>query len=342
MRIVYKGTRSGKTRVAIITYGDNEENKAYEIAIKFRNITSYKVDTGVSGMLIIDVDDMSDYNNLKVWYKEFKKSNNTNDNKTTTDNDTKDTESDTNKDTNDTNKDTNTTDSANNEESNNKTPAELKADINKKYGVNSDSILNATEKQIVHKRDNEVYATTTKIIICDICDNDEVCTITPYENEKELTTPIPKMKCLTNVIDYVKRLYDMNVVTRETYFIIFRDGKRNVVLTNINTHFIVNYYKVSDDMVHLEKIAVDEYGYYSKYTRRPSKIRQYDTLELYKNNIYITISECNDNVNAVRNFWCNITYKDVNHIGQYTYKELLHLIDNIRYNTQEYSDKYFD
>lgn len=80
MRIVYKGTRSGKTRVAIITYSDNEKNAAYDIAIKIRNATSYKVDTGVDGMLIVDVDDMNDYNNFKEWYKEFKET--STDNKT--------------------------------------------------------------------------------------------------------------------------------------------------------------------------------------------------------------------------------------------------------------------
>lgn len=201
-------------------------------------------------------------------------SNNTNDNETATD--TKDTESDTNG----TNKDTVTIDIGSLDDveidlsqetsTDNKTPAELKAEINKKYGVNAvyydtDSILCDAEKQnvCVHQNkttDNEVYATTTKIIVRDVCENDEICTITPYENEKELTTPIQKMMCLTNVIDYVTRLYDMNVVTRETYFVISRVGKRDVVLTYTNTHI----------------------------------------------------------------------------------KELSHLIDNIRFNTQEYCDKYFD
>lgn len=51
MRITYKGLRSGKNRCTIITYAENEENKAYEIAHKFTIATSYKVD------------DMNDFNN---------------------------------------------------------------------------------------------------------------------------------------------------------------------------------------------------------------------------------------------------------------------------------------
>lgn len=73
MRIDYKGTRSGETRVAIITYGDSEENAAYDIAHEIRVATSYKVDTSVYGMLIVDIDDINDYNNFKEYYKEFKK-----------------------------------------------------------------------------------------------------------------------------------------------------------------------------------------------------------------------------------------------------------------------------
>lgn len=247
------------------------------------------------------------------------------------------------------------TDSAdgNNETStDNKTPAGLKAEINKKYGVNAvyydtDSILCDSEKQnvCVHQNkstDNEVYATTTKIIIRDVCDNNEICTITPYENGKELTTPIPKMKCLTCVIDYVKRLYALNVVTRETYFTISRVGKRNVVLTYTNTHYIVQYYNISTQMQALETMAIEQYGYYSKYTRKPLKSRQYDVLELYKKDICLTISQCNDDENVIKDWFCDITYKTAHHIGQYTYKELLHLLYNIRYNTQEYCDKYFD
>lgn len=190
--------------------------------------------------------------------------------------------------------------------------------------------------------DNEVYATSTKIIVRDVCENDEVCTITPYENRKELTTPIPKMKCLTNVIDYVKRLYDMNVVTRETYFKISRVGKRNVMLTYTNTHNIVQYYTLSKAMRELNITAIEKYGYYSKIVRKPLKSRQYDVLELYKKGIYLTISQCNDDENIIKDWYCDITYKSVHHIGQYTYNELLHLIDNIRFNTQEYCDKYFD
>lgn len=258
-----------------------------------------------------------------------------------------DSESNTNKengtkDTKDTESDTNT----------NKTPAELKAEINNKYGVNAvyydtDSILCDAEKQnvCVHQNkatDNEVYVTTTKIIVRDVCDNDEVCTITPYENGKELTTPIPKMKCLTCVIDYVTRLYDMNVVTRETYFKISRVGKRNVVLTYTNTHNIVQCYNISDKMQSLATTAIEKYGYYSKYTRKPLKSRQYDVLELYKKGIYLTISQCNDDENVIKDWYCDIIYKSAHHIGQYTYKELLHLINIIRFNTQEYCDKYFD
>ena len=247
-----------------------------------------------------------------------------------------------NTDTKDTKSDTNT----------NKTPAELKAEINNKYGVNAvyydtDSILCDAEKQnvCVHQNkatDNEVYVTTTKIIVRDVCDNDEVCTITPYENGKELTTPIPKMKCLTCVIDYVTRLYDMNVVTRETYFKISRVGKRNVVLTYTNTHNIVQCYNISDKMQSLATTAIEKYGYYSKYTRKPLKSRQYDVLELYKKGIYLTISQCNDDENVIKDWYCDIIYKSAHHIGQYTYKELLHLINIIRFNTQEYCDKYFD
>ena len=239
-----------------------------------------------------------------------------------------------------------------NTESNNKTSAELKAEINNKYGVNAvyydtDSILCDAEKQniCVHQNkatDNEVYATTTKIIVRDVCKNDEVCTITPYENGKELTTPIPEMKCLTNVIDYVTRLYDMNVVTRETYFKISRVGKRDVILTYTNTHNIVQYYNISDKMQSLATTAIEKYGYYSKYTRKPLKSRQYDTLELYKKGIYLTVTQCNDDENVIKDWYCDITYKSVHHIAQYTYKELLHLIDIIRFNTQEYCDKYFD
>lgn len=343
MRIIYKGIRSGKSRVAIITYADNEENKAYDIAINIRNMTSYKVDTGVSGMIIIDVDDMNDYNNLKEWYKKFKK---TSCDETSTENDNE--ESDNTKE----NDNETATDSADNNETPNKTPAELKAEINKKYGVNAvyydtDSVLCDAEKQNVcvhHNKttDNEVYATTTKIIIRDVCDSNEICTITPYENGKELTTSISKMKCLTNVIDYVKRLFDMNVVTRETYFTIFRIGKRNVVLTYTNTHNIVQYYNISGQMRALATTAIEQYGYYSKYTRKSLKSRQYDVLELYKKGIYLTISQCNDDEIVIKDWYCDITYNSAHHIGQYTYKELLHLIDNIRYNTQEYCDKYFD
>ena len=112
MRIIYKGIRSGKSRVAIITYADNEENKAYDIAINIRNMTSYKVDTGVSGMIIIDVDDMNDYNNLKEWYKEFKK---TSCDETSTENDNE--ESDNTKE----NDNKTATDSADNNETTNKT-----------------------------------------------------------------------------------------------------------------------------------------------------------------------------------------------------------------------------
>lgn len=201
MRIVYKGTRLGKTRVAIITYGDNEENKAYEIAIKFRNITSYKVDTCVPGMLIIDVDDMSDYNNLKEWYKEFKKSNNTNDNKTTTDsndtNDTKDTESDTNA--------TNSTES-------NKTPAELKADINNKYGVNAvyydtDSILCDNSKQNVYVAQHN--------------ETPQIYKIKAYYDGKELTIPYNEYKCKECVIEYIHNLFMERVIPYETLFILY-------------------------------------------------------------------------------------------------------------------------
>lgn len=189
---------------------------------------------------------------------------------------------------------------------------------------------------------NEVYATTTKIIIRDVCDNDEICTITPYENGKELTTQINKMKCLTCVIDYVKRLYDLNVVTRDTYFNISRIGKLNTVLTYTNTHNIVQYYNISDKMQSLATTAIEQYGYYSKYTRKPLKSRQYDVLELYKKGIYLTISQCNDSENVIKDWYCDIIYKSAHHIGQYTYNELLHLINIIRYNTQEYCDKYFD
>lgn len=191
-------------------------------------------------------------------------------------------------------------------------------------------------------KDTEVYATTTKIIIRDVCDNDEICAITPYENGKELTTPIPKMKCLTCVIDYVKRLYDLNVVTRDTYFTISRIGKRNTVLTYTNTHNIEQYYKISGQMQELATTAIEQYGYYSKYTRKPLKSMQYDVLELYKKGIYLTISQCNDSENVIKDWYCDIIYKSAHHIGQYTYVELLHLIDIIRYNTQEYCDKYFD
>lgn len=119
MRIEYKGLRSGNSRVAIISYAENEENKAYEIARKFTIATSYKVDTLVYGMLLIEVDDMNDFNNVKEWYKEFKT---TTDNTTKTESDTTETNNDTTTDTTDTNDtESDTTDTNNDTDNTNET-----------------------------------------------------------------------------------------------------------------------------------------------------------------------------------------------------------------------------
>lgn len=216
MRIIYKGIRSGKSRVAIITYADNEENKAYDIAINIRNMTSYKVDTGVSGMIIIDVDDMNDYNNLKEWYKEFKK---TSCDETSTEND--------NEESNNTKENDNetATDSADNNETPNKTPAELKAEINKKYGVNAvyydtDSILCDAEKQNVCVQHN-TYKELLHLI-----DNNETtnktsqtCNIKAYCDGKELSVPYSEYKCVEHALEYIHSLYINRVVSYDTVFI---------------------------------------------------------------------------------------------------------------------------
>ena len=216
MRIVYKGTRSGKSRVAIITYADNEENKAYDIAINIRNMTSYKVDTGVSGMMIIDVDDMSDYNNLKEWYKKFKK---TSCDETSTENDNE--ESDNTKE-NDNETVTDSADGNDNETStDNKTHVELKNAINNKYGVNTvyydtDSILCDNSKQNVyvaqHKtKENNTESNTTP----------QPCHIKAYYDGKELTVPYSEYKCKEHAVEYIHNVFINRVVPYDTLFMIY-------------------------------------------------------------------------------------------------------------------------
>lgn len=118
----------------------------------------------------------------------------TNDNETATD--TKDTESDTNT---------------------NKTPAELKAEINKKYGVNAvyydtDSILCDADKQNVYVIQHNTVENVTK---------HQTYIIKAYYDNKELTVPYSEYKCKKYAVEYIHNLYINRVVPYETLFMIY-------------------------------------------------------------------------------------------------------------------------
>ena len=142
---------------------------------------------------------MVKYNVKKVENTNTFVSNNTN-NKENVPKDTKDTESDTNNET--------ATDSANT----NKTPAELKAEINKKYGVNAvyydtDSILCDNSKQNVyvvqHNETPQIYK------------------IKAYYDGKEITIPYNEYKCKECAIEYIHNLFMERVIPYDTLFILY-------------------------------------------------------------------------------------------------------------------------
>lgn len=111
----------------------------------------------------------------------------------------------------------------------NKTPAELKAEINRKYGVNAvyydtDSILCDSEKQIVN-------------VSCNNCD------IKAYYDGKELTVPYSEYKCKERAIEYIKALYENRVVPYETIFTLHygATAETMTILTAINTPDLIQY-----------------------------------------------------------------------------------------------------
>lgn len=95
----------------------------------------------------------------------------------------------------------------------NKTPAELKAEINNKYGVNAvyydtDSILCDTEKQNVCIHHDKATDSTT-------------CYIKAYYDGKELTIPYNEYKCKECAIEYIHNLFMDRVIPYETLFILY-------------------------------------------------------------------------------------------------------------------------
>lgn len=137
------------------------------------------------------------------------------------------------------------------QETSNKTPADLKAEINKKYGVNTvyydtDSILCDSEKQIVNVSHNTSNTTPRSYHI------------KAYYDGKELTVPYSEYKCKEHAIEYIKALYENRVVPYETLFMLYH-GKHAETITiddvldvtdliqynidNINVGLKTDYYK---------------------------------------------------------------------------------------------------
>jgi hypothetical protein len=96
----------------------------------------------------------------------------------------------------------------------NKTPAELKSEINKKYGVNAvyydtDSILCNAEKQNVYVIHDKATDPTS-----------QPCHIKAYYDGKELTVPYSEYKCVKYAVEYIHSLYINRVVSYDTVFIL--------------------------------------------------------------------------------------------------------------------------
>jgi hypothetical protein len=73
----------------------------------------------------------------------------------------------------------------------------------------------------------------------------EICHISAYENNHELTVPFSKMVGLDETFEYIENLYKHNVVSEQTYFIIRYNNNvfevkyvDNDEFSNINTNLI--------------------------------------------------------------------------------------------------------